>query len=619
MYGDTTEGGGGPWPDGGTGAGPGHGYGPGPGPGADTGYSGRPGHPGRPDPSGYPGYSGHPGVPGPRHPEPDPEPEPEPESGGGGPHDGDGPQPGVTPQPGGGHRRGGARGRKKPVSRRRKVLKWTAIGTCVVVLGTAGAAFGYYEYLAGKIQKGERVSGKSTVQKAKANADGTSAMNILIIGSDNRDDPEDAKLGGAKDAKGERADVIMIAHLSADRSNMSVVSIPRDTRVQIPECTDPKTHHVYAPTEDIINASLTRGGAGCTLATVQNLTKVYIDHWMMIRFHGVVDMARVVGGVDVCVEKPVYDHPTPSAPGSSHLLLKKAGKQTITDPKMALAWLRARHPFMDDAGRAKAQHMYMNSLIRKLRGENLFGNPAKLNDIATTAMSAFVVSEEIGTPKKLYDLGMQLKTVPPDRISMATMPHDADPEAPKAHYIPSKDAETVWAMLRNDTEMDPNGKPKSTASPTTSPKPSGPPAAAPATVAVSVVNGTAGNATGQAVPGRAGDIADALKAAGYTQADYDKHAAPSPATTVVYPTSGGAQAKADATAVASALKIPVSGVRASADAEHITLTVGADWRTGTDYAKTAPKAGGIPKSAQVVNGAEEGCMPVYWPYVYHGK
>lgn len=584
MHGGMTEGGG-PWPDGGTDTGPG----------PETGAPGIPG-PRRADPGSHRAGGARRG------------------DGGGGPDTG-------GPQHGGGHRRGGprSRGRKKPVSRRRKILKWTAIGTCVAVLGTAGAAFGYYEYLASKIQKGERVSGKSTVHKAKANADGTSAMNILIIGSDYREDPEDAALGGAKDSVGERADVVMIAHLSADRSNMSVVSIPRDTRVQIPECTDPKTHKVYPPKEDIINASLGRGGAGCTLATVQNLTKVYIDHWMMIRFSGVVKMAEVVGGVEVCVEKPVRDHPTASVPGTSHLLLKKAGKQTITDPKMALAWLRARHPFFDDAGRAKAQHMYMNSLIRKLRGENLFSSPAKLNKIATTAMSAFIVSEEIGTPKKLYDLGMQLKTVPPNRITMATMPHGPDPEN-KAHYVPSKDADTVWALLRNDTAMDANGKPKPTASSTASPKPSGPPAAAPATVPVTVVNGTAGTAAGgQAVPGRAGDITDVLKAAGYTRADYDKSAAPSPATTVVYPSSGGAQAKADATAVAGVFKIPVSDVKASADVEQITLTIGADWRTGTDFAKTAPKEGAVPESADSLNGAEAGCMPVYWPYVYHGK
>jgi anionic cell wall polymer biosynthesis LytR-Cps2A-Psr (LCP) family protein len=157
------------------------------------------------------------------------------------------------------------------------------------------------------------------------------------------------------------------------------------------------------------------------------------------------------------VDKPVQDHPTASAPGSSHLLLKKAGKQTITDPKMALAWLRARHPFMDDAGRAEAQHMYLSSLIRKLRSQDLFTSPSRLNHIAATAVSAFRVSEEIGTPKKLYDLGMQLKTVPPQRITMLTMPHDADPLAPDAHYLPSRDADTVWSLLRNDTAMDANG------------------------------------------------------------------------------------------------------------------------------------------------------------------
>jgi LCP family protein required for cell wall assembly len=497
-------------------------------------------------------------------------------------------------------------------------VRWTAIGTAVVVLGTAGAAFGYYEYLAHKIRKGERVSGKTTVAKAKPNADGTSAMNILILGSDSRENAADAALGGARDSQGERADVIMIAHLSADRTNMSVVSIPRDTRVRIPQCTDPKTHRIYPPTEDIINASLGRGGAGCTLATVQNLTKVYIDHWMKIDFSGVVKMAQVVGGVEVCVEQPVRDHPTKDQPGSSHLLLKKAGKQTISDPKMALAWLRARHPFSDDAGRARAQHMYMNSLIRKLRSQNLFTNPSKLNDIATAAMEAFSVSEEIGTPKKLYDLAMQLKTVPPKRITMLTMPHDADPRS-NAHYVPSKDADTVWSLLRNDTPLDANGTPKTPGStPGSTPTPTGPAPSAPGAVPVTVVNGTAGGAGKPAVQCRAGDIATALTTAGYTQSKADPSSAPSPVTTVYYPAGTGAQGKADATAVAEVFKIPPADVKASKDVQQITLTIGSDWRTGTDFAETAPKAGAVPQSAQPKNGADEDCMPVYAPYVYHG-
>ena len=224
-------------------------------------------------------------------------------SGPDGPGDGDGPGGGGPGDPAaGGHRRGG---RRKPRSGKRKALRWIAVVAAVAVLGTAGAAYGYYEYLASKIRKGERSSGSTNVAKPKVNPDGTAPMNIMILGSDTRSDPEDAKLGGAADATGARADVIMIAHLAADRSNMSVVSIPRDTRVDIPQCTDPKTHKVYPKTNDIINASLSRGGAGCTLATVQNLTGVYIDHWLIIDFAGVVKMADVVGGVDVCVKENV--------------------------------------------------------------------------------------------------------------------------------------------------------------------------------------------------------------------------------------------------------------------------------------------------------------------------
>jgi LCP family protein required for cell wall assembly len=533
-------------------------------------------------------------------------------------------EPGQPPEPepgghraGGGHRRGGAR--KKPRSRGRRVLKWTSISVAVIVLGTAGAAYGYYEYLSSKIRKGERQSGVSTVAKPKANANGDTPMNILILGSDTRNSADDRKLGGAADSGGARADVIMLAHLSADRSNMSVVSIPRDTRVDIPPCTDPKTKQSFAAVNTIINASLGRGGPGCTLATVQNLTGLYIDHWLMIDFSGVVKMADVVGGVEVCVQNSVWDRPTKYIKhGGSGLKLTK-GTHTLYH-QQALQWLRTRDAFGSDAGRAKAQHMYMSSLIRKLRSQNLFSNPARLNKIATTAMEAFEVSSEIGTPKKLYDLGMQLKTVPPNRITMLTMPHDED-QQDKNHYVPADSAATVWSLLRNDVAMDPNGKPKTAAPASGKPAtatPSGPAARPSATIPVTVVNGTAGTDTGTATAHRARDIAQALKTAGFTQATASQQGKPSRGTTVVYPSSGGAQGKADATAVAKALKIPATNVKASADVQAVTLTIGADWKTGTDFSKTLPKAGSVPDNADVMNGTEKGCMPVEPIYRWAG-
>lgn len=533
---------------------------------------------------------------------------------------GDGPGDPQTGPAGGGHRRGGSRGRKKPVSRKRKAVKWLAIGTSVAVLGTAGAAYGYYEYLSSKIHKGQRVSGDTHAVKTKANAQGDTPLNILILGSDSRADPEDRKLGGASDSQGERADVIMIAHLSADRSNMSIVSIPRDTRVDIPRCEDPKTGKVYPATNDIINSSLNRGGAGCTLATVQNLTGgLYIDHWLTIDFDGVVKMADVLGGAQVCVQQNVDDHPTASQPGGSHLHML-AGTHTVRD-QQALQWLRTRHAFGSDAMRSKAQHMYMSSLLRNLREENLFSNPARLNDIATKAMSAFTVSSEIGTPKKLYDLGMQLKSIPPKRITMLTMPHIEDPEDKHAHYLPTPGAsQRVWALLRNDVPMDANGNAKPTTAPGTKPTataPAGPAAQASATIPVTVVNGTAGTKEDQAVPGRATAVKKVLVTAGFTQATADQQSAPSPITTLVYPSDSGAQGKSNALAVAKAAGIPATHVKASTTAQSITLTVGADWTTGSDYAKTLPKAGSVPDGSDAMNGSEsseKNCMyiePVY--------
>ncbi|MBY8876915.1 LCP family protein [Streptomyces sp. PLK6-54] len=543
-----------------------------------------------------------PGIPGQRSPRPGSH-----RAGGG--DGGPGGPDGLT---GPGHRRGGQRGRRKAKSGKRRALKWVAIGTSVAVLGTAGAAFGYYEYLASKIRKGQRVSGDTHAIKSKANANGDTPLNILILGSDSRADPEDKKLGGASDSVGERADVIMIAHLSADRSNMSLVSIPRDTRVDIPRCTDPKTHRDYPATNDIINASLARGGAGCTLATVQNLTGgLYIDHWLKIDFAGVVKMADVLGGAQVCVQQNVDDHPTKAQPGGSHLHMTK-GTHTVKG-QQALQWLRTRHAFGSDAMRSKAQHMYMSSLLRNLRSQNLFSNPGRLNDIATKAMEAFEVSSEIGTPKKLYDLGMQLKSIPPDRTTMLTMPHVADPKDPQAHYVVAPSASTVWSLMRNDVAMDANGKAATPGAKPTPTTPAGPPAEAPGTIPVSVLNGTAGTAGGVPTGHRAADVSQALIAKGFAKAASVQQQAPSPSTTVVYPTSGGAQGKSDALSVAKALGFPAKSVKASADVQAITVTVGADWKAGTDYAKTLPTAGSVPTDSDAMNGAEDStknCMYV---------
>ncbi|MEU9102625.1 LCP family protein [Streptomyces sp. NPDC048361] len=528
-----------------------------------------------------------------------------------GPASGSGSGPAPKSASDGGGRRGKGGGRRRRGKRRRRVLKWTAITLAVLILGTAGAGYAYYQHLNNNIRKGDRSAGGSDAKKAAPNAQGQTPLNILLIGSDSRNSDANVALGGAKENRGSapHADVQMLLHVSADRKNASVVSIPRDTRVAIPECKDPDTNKVNAPTSNVINEALGRGGAGCVLDTWEKLTGIYIDHWMMVDFAGVVAISDAVGGADVCVKQNIDDHPTKAQPGGSHLHLT-AGNHTVKG-EQALQWLRTRHAFGSDIGRSEAQHMYMNSVIRNLKDQNAFTDTGRLMDIAETATKSLQVSSELGTVKKLFDLGMELKDIPMDRINMLTMPRLPDPRDPDAHVIPDKArADALWAMLRDDKPLDgkDDGKPAA-------PSPSaskGPAAAAPGTLPVTVVNGT-GTDGRVAAKGRATEVATALKGKGFAKA-VTGSSSPAATSEVDYPQSAGAQGKADAASVATALGLPTSAVKAS-DVKALTLVVGGDWRTGASHPQQDPKAADPLKDTETVNGADKGaCMEVYAPY-----
>lgn len=519
---------------------------------------------------------------------------------------------------GGGAEGGGGQGRRRGRQRGggRRIVRWFALVLSVLILGTAGAGYLYYRHLNGNIDKGKRNSGESDVEKTGPNAAGQTPLNILLIGSDSRNSAENLKLGGSRDNVGSKplADVQMLLHVSADRESASVVSIPRDTRVAIPKCVDPDTGETYPAKNTIINETLQRGGPGCTLATWQNLTGVYIDHWMMVDFAGVVDMADAVGGVPVCVNQNVWDRPLSGQRGGSGLKLK-AGTHKVQG-KEALQWLRTRHAWGSDPLRAKAQHMYMNAMIRTLKEQNVFTDTGRLMGLAEAGTKALTVSEEIGTVKELYDVGMQLKSVPTNRITMTTMPWIEDP-LNRNHLVPKpEDADKMWAMLRDDVSFDKAGKARAATAPGPSPasvKATGPAAAPAAGLSVTVVNGTASDER-PAVPQRAAAIVAALQQEGFTQAVAASRQDPHARTQVTYPKSTGEQGRANALSVAKAVGIPSSQVRATDDVTT-TLTIGSDWREGTAYPEQkAPKAGDLPDSADALSADKTECMDVYGPY-----
>ncbi|MDX3593175.1 LCP family protein [Streptomyces sp. ID03-2B] len=542
---------------------------------------------------------------------------------GDGPGDGsgDGPDDGGRPG-GGGHRAtkgrrgggsGGAQGRssrRAPKSGKRRVLRWSASVLAVLILATGGAGYVYYEYLNSNIKKEDLTLGDKQMADHKANAAGQTPLNILLIGSDARDSKANQKLGGAKETFGAPplADVQMLLHLSADRSNLSVISMPRDTMLKMPKCTAPDGEVFPASTGDVqTNESLGRGGPGCTVATWYELTGIRIDHFMMIDFAGVVSMADAIGGVPVCVDANIHSR---SRDGKGSGLKLEKGTTSIQG-EQALQWLRTRYGFEDntDLGRAKAQHQYMNSMVRQLRKGTKLSDPAKLMNLAEAATKALTVDKGLDTVKKLYDLAEEFKKVPTKRITMSTMPNVYGTGVNNGRVYPKAgDAEQLFRMVRDDVPLD--GKASKRKKPQEEPKD---PSAPVGEIAVSVRNGTATDALGPA-SGRAGDVADQLKNAGFGRTTVDSGNVTGVARTgILYPS---ADLEGDAQAVAKALGVPLSQVKRSTDVSGISLAVGADWREDGAYpvSKGTEKT---PESAGALNGEEEGaCMKVNPNYTW---
>ncbi|MEV5306130.1 LCP family protein [Streptomyces diastaticus] len=504
-----------------------------------------------------------------------------------------------------------APGRPGKRRRRRRVLAWTAAGLALTLVAAGTAGWFYYQHLNDNLDRKPLHIGTSRAPEPTPNAAGQTPLNILLIGSDARDSEENQRLGGARDTFGgpALADVQMLLHLSADRSNMSVISMPRDTLVKIPECTDPDTGEVHPATVGtrMTNQTLMRGGPGCTVATWEELTGIRIDHFMMVDFAGVVSMADAIGGVPVCVDANLHSR---TADGKGSGLKLRKGTTEIKGED-ALAWLRTRYGFGDgsDIARAKAQHMYMNSLVRKLRENTGLSSPNRLRNLAEEATEALTVDEELASVAELYALAEELKKVAPDRTTMATMPWIWSPSDHNRVEPKPDDAERLFRLVREDVALD--GRAEAGTSPFPSPEEdetSEDPAADPAEIAVLVRNGT-GSPTAAPVSGRATDLVALLAKAGFTRASADQNQVKNRAkTAILYPS---AELEGDAQSVAEALGMPLGTVRKSTEVSGVTLEIGADWAEGDTFPKPEKGDNEPPESAETLNGSDDtACMEV---------
>jgi LCP family protein required for cell wall assembly len=440
-----------------------------------------------------------------------------------------------------------------------------------LVVVTAGAGWWFYQHLDGNIHS-LALDGKGGTEKA--DAFGRTPINILVMGSDGRTSETDCKLGGGCSTTGvqtgSNADVQMVLHISADRSNATVMSIPRDTMTKVPACKGGESGRSTAGYYGQINSALQYGPA-CQVATVHQLTGIPVDHFVKLDFSGVVKMSDAVGGVPVCVSDDVYDT-------YSHLKLSK-GTHTLKGVA-ALEFVRSRHGFGDgsDLGRTVSQHIFLSAMIRKFKSAGTLTDPTAVYRLADAATKALTVDDGLGSVKKLISLADDVNKVPTGRITFATMQTAPDP-ADGDRVVVGPGAKTLFATIAGDQSLTTGSGKKSAAAPGTASATAKATATAsavpPSGIAVTVENGTG-------ITGRASVIASALTGQGFGSATTVN--APSPATSTAL-TYGTGQLAAART-VAKALGLPASRLK-QGTGSGLNLLVGSDWPSGSSYPATS--------------------------------
>ena len=317
--------------------------------------------------------------------------------------------------------------------RRRIIIASISAGMAGLLAGLAGASYVALSHFNTNIQQADITSllGNQPVDTHPQ------AENILVMGSDSRNGLSAAYGTGLVT---DQSDTMMVIHIPADRKWAEVMSVPRDSWVAIPACTM-GNGQVHPPTQYKINEAFAIGnlhgnrtalGVACSIKTLEQDTRIRIDHFIVVNFTGFENMVAAIGGVPEC-------NPTPIDDPDSGLHLA-AGHHLLT-PAQALAYVRARYTLGDgsDLERIGRQQAFMSSLIARVKSK--LYNPIAIYHFLDAATSALTVDKQLGGLTGLYNLGESLRSIPTSRIAFFTLPN-----FPRGAVVPGDTANVLWTQ-----------------------------------------------------------------------------------------------------------------------------------------------------------------------------
>jgi LCP family protein required for cell wall assembly len=255
----------------------------------------------------------------------------------------------------------------------------------------------------------------------------TGPLNYLLLGSDAR--PTGDTTG--------RSDTIIVLHISADHQNAYLISIPRDSYVNIAHCGSATGD----PCQDKLNAAYNYGGPKLTAQTVSTLTGVQFNGMAIIDFSGFSSVVDALGGVDMCVDE---DTPTQFPPYKTF----KKGCYHF-DGSTALDYVRQRENIPDgDYGRQRHQQQLIEAIVKEAGSKGTLSDPTKLDKVIRTAGKELTVDTS-GVP--LEDIMFTLRNIRSGNMTMLHLAeHDLYIDGTSYQQL-GPEATTLWQALQSDS------------------------------------------------------------------------------------------------------------------------------------------------------------------------
>ncbi|WP_230198296.1 LCP family protein [Flaviflexus massiliensis] len=212
-------------------------------------------------------------------------------------------------------------------------------------------------------------SSKLSHVSALSGAEDTPGRTILFAGTDKRSEE------GINDGvEGQRSDSIMLVHIP-ETGNPSLISLPRDTYVEIPGYGAGK-----------LNSAYSRGGPELLVETVEGLSGLTVDHYVEVGMDGIANLVGAVGGVELCLDYDVSD--------SFSGLEWQAGCH-VADGTTALAFSRMRYADpLGDIGRTARQRQVIAQVINEVMTPSVLLNPFKQRDVVGSTAEVLTVDQD---------------------------------------------------------------------------------------------------------------------------------------------------------------------------------------------------------------------------------